>query len=71
MSRKATVTNGSFSQMYVVIAVNEKRKKSWLLYSPSGEVKCNTMQKKELSFSDSFPATTLYFQVSLSCSKLW
>lgn len=63
MSRKATVTNGSFSQMYVVIGVNEKRKKSWLLNSPSGEVKCNAMQKKELSFSDSFPAIILYFQV--------
>lgn len=63
MSRKATVTNGSFSQMYVVIGVNEKRKKGWLLNSPSGEVKCNAMQKKELSFSDSFPAIILYFQV--------
>lgn len=66
MSRKATVTNGSFPQIYVVIGVNEKRKKSWLLNSPSGEVKCNTMQKKELSFSDSFPAIILYFQVSLT-----
>lgn len=46
MSRKATVTNGSFSQMYVVVGVNEKRKKSWLLNFPSGEVKCNAMQKK-------------------------
>lgn len=66
MRRKATVTNGSFSQMSVVIGVNEKRKKSWLLNSPSGEVKCNAMQKKELSFSDSFPAIILYFQASPS-----
>lgn len=44
----------------------EKRKKSWLLNSPSGEAKCNAMQKKELSFSDSFPAIILCFQVSPS-----
>lgn len=66
MSRKATVTNGSSSQMYVVIGVNEKREKRWLLNSPSGEVKCNTRQKKELTLSASFPAIILCFQVSLS-----
>jgi len=66
MSRKATVTNGSFSRMYVVTGVNEKKKKSWLLNSASGELKCNAVQKKVLSFSDSFPAIILYFQVPLS-----
>lgn len=65
MSRKATVTNGSFSPMYVAIGVNEKRKKSRLPNPPSGEVKCNARQKNELSLSASFPAIILYVQVSL------
>lgn len=59
------MTNGSFSRMSVAIGVNEKRKKSWLLNSPSGEVKCDARQKNELSLSGSFPAIILYFQVSL------
>lgn len=66
MTMKAAVTNGSSSPTYVVMGVNEKRKESWLLNFPSREVKCSTRQKKELSFSDSFPAIILYFQVSLS-----